>query len=270
MNADKKKELIAGIYGRSAEGYGDIGYFPVYGERLVEIAGVTPGALVLDVACGRGAVLFPAAERAGAGGRVNGIDISAGMVRETTSEIARRGVVNASAVVMDAEALEFHDDYFDFVLCAFSLQFFTDAVRAVKEFKRVLKPGGKLAVATWGKDDPKWAWWDELMVGTGVSTPLRSRDVVTAEAVRELLAEGGFPEVLTTTEESDHVYPTRREWWNKSWSLSSRVTLERLGEEEMKKLRSAVDEKLDEMEEADGWHEWHEVVYTLAAKGEPG
>ena len=267
MNDDKKKELIAGVYTRSSEGYGDIGYFPIYGERLVELVGVTAGAFVLDVACGRGAVLFPAAERVGANGRVNGIDISPGMVKETTSEIARRGVVNASAVVMDAEALEFHDGYFDFVLCAFSLQFFTDPVKALSEARRVLKPGGTLGLATWGKDDPKWAWWDALIVESGWPG-MRTQTFESVEAVTAVLGEAGFEGAETTTEESDFVYPTRGVWWAKSWSLSARAALERLEEKELEELRETVSERLDGMEEGDGWHELHEVVYTVAVSSE--
>jgi ubiquinone/menaquinone biosynthesis C-methylase UbiE len=265
MNDDKKKELIAGIYSRGAEGYGDIGYFPVYGERLVEIAGVTPGAFVLDVACGRGAALFPAAERVGSNGRVNGVDISPGMVKETSAEIARRGIVNASAVVMDAEGLEFHDGYFDFVLCAFSLQFFPDPVKALREARRVLKPGGTLALATWGQDDPKWAWWEALIVETG-SPGLRTRTFSSAQDVTAALREAGFEDAETKAEESDFIYPTRGAWWAKSWSLSARAALERLDEKEMQALRDAVDEHMDDLEEADGWHEWHEVIYSLARK----
>lgn len=266
MNDDRKKEVLAGVFGRSAEGYGDIEYFPIYGQRLVEIAGVTAGAFVLDVACGRGAVLFPAAERAGSSGRVNGIDISPGMVRETMTEIARRGVVNASAVVMDAEALEFHDEYFDFVLCAFSLQFFPDQVRALKEFRRVVKAGGTVAVSTWGQRDPKWEWWDEALRGLRDAIGLKSEKVDTVERLADLLRDAGFGEVTSTVETSDFVYPTRGSWWNKSWNLSARVALERLEEEEMRALKDMVEERLDAIEESDGWHEVHEVIYTVAVK----
>ncbi|MBI4192001.1 MAG: methyltransferase domain-containing protein [Betaproteobacteria bacterium] len=64
------------------------------GERLVELAQLAPGTSVLDVAAGRGAVLFPAAKRVGARGHVIGIDLSSDMVRETAAEIRGAGWQN--------------------------------------------------------------------------------------------------------------------------------------------------------------------------------
>jgi len=65
-----------------------VGQFRYFGARLVEAAGVEPGDRVLDVATGRGAVLFPAAERVGPTGEVTGIDLSPEMVRLTGADLA--------------------------------------------------------------------------------------------------------------------------------------------------------------------------------------
>ncbi|PWT74857.1 MAG: hypothetical protein C5B60_06190 [Chloroflexi bacterium] len=61
------KARLSGIFDRASATYGQVGpgYFAYFGERLVEHAGLAPGMHVLDVACGRGAVLFPAAQRVG-------------------------------------------------------------------------------------------------------------------------------------------------------------------------------------------------------------
>ena len=63
-----QKEWLAGVFDRAAPSYDRIGdaYHDHFGARLAETAGIHPGARVLDVACGRGAVLLPAAARAGA------------------------------------------------------------------------------------------------------------------------------------------------------------------------------------------------------------
>jgi hypothetical protein len=84
----------------------------------------------------------------------------------------------------------------------------------------------------------------------------------------ELFRDAGFDDISSTVETADFVYPTRGAWWNKSWSLSARVALERLSEEEMLALRETVEERLDALQESDGWHEEHEVIYTVARKGE--
>ena len=67
------------------------GAFAHFGRRLVERAGVEPGHRVLDVATGRGAVLFPAAERAGVAGEAIGVDLAENMVRAANDEAATRG-----------------------------------------------------------------------------------------------------------------------------------------------------------------------------------
>ena len=67
------------------------GCFAHFGRRLIDAAGVAPGHAVLDIATGRGAVLFPAAERVGSTGHVIGIDLTDGMIDATNTEAARRG-----------------------------------------------------------------------------------------------------------------------------------------------------------------------------------
>ncbi len=147
-NSINKKDILQGVFTRSASSYERIRYFPIFGEWLVETAQIPKGAKVLDVACGRGAVLFPAAERVGPRGQVTGIDLADGMARETEMEIERRGLNQAEARQMDAENLTFPDSSFDFVLCGFSLQFFPHLQQALSEFRRVLKPSGHIAVTT--------------------------------------------------------------------------------------------------------------------------
>src|SRR5688572_19385767 len=112
-NQQDKKLVIAGVFDRAAFGYGQLPYFPRFGDRLVEIARPSAGSKVLDVATGRGALLFPAARRVGPNGNVVGVDLSAEMVRTTQAEIERQGWTNVLARRMDAENLEFPDATFD-------------------------------------------------------------------------------------------------------------------------------------------------------------
>jgi ubiquinone/menaquinone biosynthesis C-methylase UbiE len=91
---ETQKEQIADLYHRVASAYGHVGpnIFAYAGQQMVERIGITEGAHVLDVAAGRGANLFPVAETVGPQGRVIGIDLAPGMVRETTGEIERRNL----------------------------------------------------------------------------------------------------------------------------------------------------------------------------------
>ncbi len=87
------KQGIAGVFSRASSTYDQVGprFFSYFGRRLVEVAQIPAGSRVLDIATGRGAVLFPAAERVGPQGYVIGIDLAEDMVKQTADEIKRRG-----------------------------------------------------------------------------------------------------------------------------------------------------------------------------------
>jgi len=115
--------------------------------------GVWPsGARVLDVACGSGYPALMGAARVGITGRIVAIDIASGMVARVSRRAAGMNVTNVELVEGDAESLPFGDEAFDAVTNAYGLMFADDVSRAVGEARRVLKPGGRFAVATW--DDP--------------------------------------------------------------------------------------------------------------------
>lgn len=120
--------------------------FARWAPELVEAAGVQPGQRVLDVACGTGAVTRLLAERVGQTGRVVGLDVNAGMLAA-----ARAATTTASIEWKEgnATAMPLPDAAFDAVVCQQGLQFFPDKLAALKEMRRVLSPGGRLALAVW-------------------------------------------------------------------------------------------------------------------------
>ena len=157
-----RKRLVAALYTQVASDYAELGppLFAHAGRRLVEIAGVAPADRVLDVATGRGAVLFPAAERIGPTGQVIGIDLAEGMVAQTVGAIEKCGLSNPAVRQMDAEALGFAPASFDRVLCSFAVFFFPDLSRALSEMLRVLRPGGRIGFAFSRDTDPRWHWYE--------------------------------------------------------------------------------------------------------------
>lgn len=263
-----KKELIAGVFGRAAPAYDRTGprFFTHFGQRLVAHARIPLGARVLDIAAGRGAVLFPAAAQVGPAGRVIGIDLAGPMVEETAAEITQRGLKNAEIRQMDAEALAFPDVSFDRVLCGFALFFFPKLHKALSEFHRVLKPGGILAATTWGTSDERWAWVPELLKTYQLPVELGTQDLDKPADLEAAFRGAGFADVRVVAEEADFVYEDEEEWWATRWSHGSRATLERMSAVALEKFKGDVFRRMQPLKQPDGFHVLLRVLYALGIR----
>jgi SAM-dependent methyltransferase len=115
-------------------------YPPVF-----DAAGVGEGTVLLDAGCGSGVAAAIALER---GAKVSGIDAALPMV-----EIARERVPDADLRVGELEALPYDDDSFDVVTGFNAFQYAADPVHALQEARRVARPGGTVAILTWGRPE---------------------------------------------------------------------------------------------------------------------
>ena len=250
---DEQKQWLAGVFDRAAPTYDAIGdaYHRHFARRLVDLAGIRPGSDVIDVACGRGAVLLAAAAKAGS---LTGVDVSPGMIELAEADLRAAGLVDVDLRVMDAERMAFADESFDVVTAAFVLFFLPDPERAVAEFRRLLRRDGIVAVSTWAEDDPRWAWEGELLAAAG--TPQRramQRPFSRAEEVVDLLATSGFGDVRAHREETDISFASEQDWWDWHWSFSLRGVLEQFDPESVEALRVASFERMAALRAADGF-----------------
>jgi enediyne biosynthesis protein CalE5 len=171
-------------------------------ERLVELAGVEPGSRVLDVAAGYGEPSLTAAKVAGPEGSVAATDISAEMLAYGRERAADAGVDTIEFVESGAMDLDFPEDSFDAAVSRFGIIFEPDGEGAAAKVRGFLKPGGRMAIAGWGKPD------EVPMLGVPMQTVMKKLDVPppppgtpgpmsrpTHETLGGLLEGGGFSDV---------------------------------------------------------------------------
>jgi ubiquinone/menaquinone biosynthesis C-methylase UbiE len=233
-----RKTQIGTIFDRLAPHYdAGPGCFAHFGRRLVDLVGIEPGQRVLDVAVGRGAVLFPAAERARPAGEVVGIDLSAGMVRATGTAAEQRGI-GAHVQVMDAEQLDFPDQTFDRVLCGFGLMFFPDQARALAECRRVLRPGGRLGVSTWQRSQT--ADLEDVLRELGLPGLNEPGWITEAATLQHLLEQADFSEVQVLPDAASFRYADLEQYWQLAHSTGLRRVLDGLDPEQTERVRNAL------------------------------
>ena len=114
-------------------------------ERMLEIAGITNGDRVLDIAAGAGEQSIMTAKKVGTSGYVLATDISSNILQYAKQMAQQEGINNIETKVMDGENLTLEDETFDAVISRVGLIYFPDQQKALKEMLRVLKSGGKVA-----------------------------------------------------------------------------------------------------------------------------
>jgi SAM-dependent methyltransferase len=177
-------------------------------ERLVELAAVRAGSRVLDVAAGYGEPALTAARKAGPEGRVVATDISAEMLAFGRERARAGGVGNVEFIEAEASSLDFQPASFDAAVSRWGIIFEPDAEAAAGRIRGFLRPGGRIAISSWGEPDqvpflsiPMRTTMKRLNVPpppAGTPGPL-SR--TTPAALGALLEGGGFSQVVVEQDE---------------------------------------------------------------------
>lgn len=124
-----------------------------FNEELLALADIREGDTVLDLASGVGEPALTIARRVGASGHVVASDIVGAMLAVTERRAEQAGLGDRLTVrLADMEHLPFEDATFDHVTCRFGIMFSPDAMRALREIHRVLKPGGRATLMVWGPE----------------------------------------------------------------------------------------------------------------------
>lgn len=258
-------DLVADAFGQSGDGF-----FTGLGGTLAAAAGLRPGDRVLDLGCGRGAVLFAAAAAIGPDGYAAGIDLSPGMVRAATADAARRGLRNVAIRVGDAEDPGYPARSFEAVLAGLMMFITPDPDAVLTSVRRVLVPGGRFAMTTFGPAEPGWAAALNAALAfrrpAPTDRPGSAKDgsaegddakggalkggngrFDTLPGIAETLDHAGFTGVRTAELEHVATIADAEQWWASVWASGRRAALERIPEAHREQARQAAFKVVEEL-----------------------
>jgi ubiquinone/menaquinone biosynthesis C-methylase UbiE len=230
-------------------------------EWMVEAVAPRPGDVVLELAAGPGETGFLAAERIRPGGRLICSDFAAPMLDVARERAAQLGVQDVDFRVLNAESLDLDAASVDAVLCRWGYMLMADPGAALQETRRVLRPGGRLALAAW--DDPAANPWVSVIAGAvrrelGAPEPDPRAPGMFSFAppgrVADLLAEAGFAEVRVEPIELRQSFRSREHWWEVQLDLGRPLAdlLDSASAEQARRIRAAVEAASEAFAQADG------------------
>jgi ubiquinone/menaquinone biosynthesis C-methylase UbiE len=230
-------------------------------DEMLERSAPRPGERVLELACGPGGLGIAAAERVGPGGEVVLSDVAAGMTAIAAARADAAGLDNVTTLELDLEQIDQPDGSYDLVLCREGLMFAPDPARAASEIRRVLRPGGRAAIAVWGpRERNPWlgvvldsvsAQLDRPVPPPRIPGPFSLSD---ADALAGVLGDAGLVDVTVDEVAVPMSVDSFDEWWLRTCALAGPLAnlLASLPEEAALALRARAREAAMPYETPDG------------------
>jgi len=234
-------------FGAAADHYtvAALGFWDRFGSATVSRLQLAPGMTVLDLCCGAGGSAIPAAHAVGPAGRVLGIDIAEPLLALARARAAHEGLSNIEFRHSDATQTGLPDGSFDAVVCVFGVFFASDMTAFVEEMWRLVRPGGVLAVTTWGPglwEPASSCFW--RCVGE-VEPSLYKKfnpwdEITTPAALTELLTRAGVPHPAVVAVEGRHHLQHPDDFWDIVLGSGYRATVDALGPDQREHLRESI------------------------------
>src|SRR6516164_4118236 len=269
-------ERAARTYGAAADHYtkAALSFWDRFGSATVSRLPLAAGDAVLDLCCGAGASAIPAAHAVGPAGRVLGLDVAGPLLALARARAASEGLDQAEFRLCDATRPGLPDASFDAVICVFGVFFAADMPGFVAEMWRLVRPGGVLAVTTWGPglfEPANSHFWQ--CVADAEPALFKAfnpwDEITTPSALAGLLARGGVPprSVAVVAAEGRHRLEQPDQFWDIVLGSGYRATVDALGPSQCDRMRSRLLAEL----RADGVTVLRtDVVYGTARRPPPG
>jgi ubiquinone/menaquinone biosynthesis C-methylase UbiE len=267
---ENAQDRAAFTYNAAADFYdaSPLSFWDYFGRRTIELASLPSGSRVLDVCCGAGASALQAAEAVGQRGAVIGVDLAKELLELARAKAIQRRLRNIEFEVGDMLSLRFSVASFDAAVCVFGIFFVPDMSKAVSELWSRIRPGGKLAVTTWGPnfcEPANDAFWSPIKdIRPDLFKGFNPWDRINDPAgLRKILDEGGVASPNIIAENRLHPIKSPEDWWTIVLGSGYRGTIEQLNLAERQKVKESNlafvrDKKISAIET--------NVLYALAAK----
>ncbi len=288
MNSQSSNNDIATVamraqWDQTAQGWRDSGevirpWLHQATQAMLGMAGVKPGAHVLDVAAGAGDQTLDIAEQVGPDGYVLATDLSPQILKFAAQQAAAAGYRHVETLVSDGQELQVENLRFDAVVCRLGLMFFGDPLQGLREMARVLKPGGGVCTMVFGSPQAN------PCVTTLMSTALRHAGLSPRDPfqpggllslgkpglIDDLFKEAGFHEIATTRIAAPFHLATVRDYMTFVRTSAGPIVqiLNGLGPAQAEAAWAEMERALSEYETATGWVGPNELLLTAARKSQ--
>ena len=209
------------------------------------------GQTILELGAGTGETGFAAARLIGDTGRLISTDLPPAMVGVAKRRAQELGIENAEFRVMDAEHIDLEDGSVDGILCRWAYMLMPDPAAALAESRRVLRPGGRLALAVMaGPAENPWASTVAMsIVGLGLIPPIDPRtaggvfSLADPDRLRELLGRAGFDDVRIEEMEFHLRFSDFEDYWSfvSEFAGAVAILLRSFSDEERAAVREATE-----------------------------
>ena len=241
------KARVSSAYDRAADFYDHAAnsFWDRFGRRTIERLGLPPGARVLDLCCGSGASALPAARAVGPSGNVVAVDLAPGLLRLAREKAQALGLSNIELRREDILALADATEAFDEVVCVFGIFFVPDMAQALRAMWSYARPGGRVAVTTWGAglfEPVNSAFWEAVRrVRPELFKSFNPWDRLgEPEALHRLFVEAGLPRPEVVVEEGTHPIPGDEDVLALMMGTGYRGVIEQLSPSEWTRVREDV------------------------------
>jgi SAM-dependent methyltransferase len=230
-------------------------------QRMLDVAAPQAHERVLDLACGPGGMGLATAELLAPGGEVVLSDATAEMTEIAAARAEQRGLRNVSTRVLDLEQIDEPDASYDVVLCREGLMLTPAPDRAAREIRRILRPGGRVALSVWGpRERNPWLGivFDAVSAQLGAPVPPPGMpgpfSLVDSERVAGLLWDAGLSQVDVTEVPVSFREDSFDAWWERRVALAGPLgkMLASLSAEVVEAIRAGAREATGAYETASG------------------